>query len=161
MLIQSKSILKLEQNYFTIYTKLGQPNTEHLGLEDGVAGRSGTERPRLMTMGVRIVAGARSLAQARGQRWGWGHRHGPEDSGGVKEKTRLTMAGVRSPMRAQGQQQRHGRQCDPEDSGGAEERPRRGGGSSAQARGQRSSVWALWRPNARGWRWNDTVRVRV
>jgi hypothetical protein len=47
MLIQSRSVLKLGQNYFTVYTKLGHNQTrspEHnihrkqLGLEDDVSG---------------------------------------------------------------------------------------------------------------------------
>jgi hypothetical protein len=111
MLIQSKSILKLEQNYFTIYTKLGQPNTEHLGLEDGVAGRSGTERPRLMTMGgedsgggevtgtgSRTAVGVRSPARARGQRRGQGEDKADNGRGEVANAGPRTAAKARSPV---------------------------------------------------------------
>jgi hypothetical protein len=52
---------------------------EHLGLEDGVARRSGAERLRLSTMRARIAAGARSPVRGRGGVKG--HQHGPEESG--------------------------------------------------------------------------------
>jgi hypothetical protein len=50
---------------------------EHLGLEDGVARRSGVERLRLSTTGARIAAEARS--PVRGQGEAEGHQHGPEE----------------------------------------------------------------------------------
>jgi hypothetical protein len=124
MLIQSTSVLKLGENYFTIYTTLGHNQTHGA---PGARGRCGQAEwhgedevddggGEVTGVGPRTVTGVRSLARARGQWWMRDRRSGPKDDDGgeVTDVGPRTVAEARSLARGRGEAEghRHG----PEDS---------------------------------------------